>query len=159
MKKINSRKILLILIDILSLVLACFAAYFLSNSLTIVHLEPRHVYWPIINFTICNMLALALSGAYRSIWRYANARDFVLCIFSLLLGSCASYLITVLTVDKDVRSNIYMVLSFPAEQQPGDRPADDVSVSVCGDQPPLEQAGAGPHHDHRRGGGLQDDPG
>ena len=112
MKKINSRKTLLILIDILSLVLACFAAYFLSNSLTIVHLEPRHVYWPIINFTICNMLALALSGAYRSIWRYANARDFVLCIFSLLLGSCASYLITVLTVDKDVRSNIYMVLSF-----------------------------------------------
>ena len=44
MKKMNSRKLLLIIIDFLTLILACFAAYFLSNSLTIVHLEPHHVY-------------------------------------------------------------------------------------------------------------------
>ena len=35
MKKMNSRKLLLIIIDFLTLILACFAAYFLSNSLTI----------------------------------------------------------------------------------------------------------------------------
>ncbi|MCI8554123.1 MAG: polysaccharide biosynthesis protein [Clostridiales bacterium] len=112
MKKLNARKSLLILIDMLTLAMACFTAYFLSNSLTIVHLEPENMYWQILNFTLCNLLALGLSGAYRSIWRYANSRDFTACILSLCVGSAASYILTVLTVDRDYRSNIYMVLAF-----------------------------------------------
>ncbi|MCI9414117.1 MAG: polysaccharide biosynthesis protein [Clostridiales bacterium] len=112
MKKFNTRKSLLILIDMLTLILACFAAYFLSNTLTIVNLEPENMYWQIVNFTACNLLALGLSGAYRSIWRYANSRDFVSCILSLCVGTAASYILTVLTVEKDFRSNIYMVLAF-----------------------------------------------
>ena len=110
MRNMSVRKTVLVFIDLLTLCLACFASFFLSNTLEIVQLTVSDTYWSVILFALCNILSLALCGAYRNIWRYADVKDFLLVISSLCLGTAASYLL--MTLLHEMPSNIYMVLAF-----------------------------------------------
>ena len=110
MRNMSIRKIVLVFIDLITLCLACFASFFLSNTMAIVHLTVSDTYWSLILFTLCNSLSLTLCGTYRSIWRYADVKNFLLVISSLFLGTSVSYLI--MTLLQEMPSNIYMVLAF-----------------------------------------------
>ena len=87
MRNMSIRKIVLVFIDLITLCLACFASFFLSNTMAIVHLTVSDTYWSLILFTLCNSLSLTLCGTYRSIWRYAEVKNFLLVISSLFLGT------------------------------------------------------------------------
>lgn len=111
MKNISIRRIILIFVDLVTLCLSCFSAFFLSNTLdNIVYLTVRVTYWSVIAFTLCNLLALTAFGTYRNIWRYASVKDFLSVFGSLCVGTAVSYLL--LLIFEKMPSNIYMVLAF-----------------------------------------------
>ena len=110
MKTVSIRRLVLIGIDLVTLCLSCFAAFFLSNTLEIVHLTVGVTYQSVILFTLFNSAALMLFGTYRSIWRYAEVKNFLMVIVALGVGTIASY--GVLTLMDAMPSNIYMVLAF-----------------------------------------------
>ncbi len=110
MKNMSIRKLVLIFIDSITLCLSCITAFFLSNSLSIVRLSVSDTYWALALFVLFNLLSLIVCGTYRSIWRYAEVKSFLLVIAALCIGSAVSY--GVALAIRRMPSNIYMVLSF-----------------------------------------------
>lgn len=110
MKNFSMRQVVLIFIDLVTLILSCFASFFLSNSLgNIVTIYVSTTYVSVIVFTLCNLLSLTVFGSYRNIWRYADVKDFLGIFGSICVGSALSYLL--LLAIHQMPSNIYYVLS------------------------------------------------
>ncbi|HIZ19775.1 MAG TPA: polysaccharide biosynthesis protein [Firmicutes bacterium] len=104
------RKLTLFVVDLLTLSLSGFAAFYLSNVFSAADFRLPDAYWELGLFVFCNLLSLALCGTYRSIWRYAEVKSFLSLIAALCFGSAASYFAA--AVLGRLTSSLYMVLSF-----------------------------------------------
>ena len=109
-KKFGIRKLILFLIDLLTLCFSCLIAYFLSSGFSFSRLTSFSTYGPLLFFVSFNLLALTLGGTYRSIWRYAEVKSLLALIAALCFGSAASYFVSFLF--HSLPSSPYMILSF-----------------------------------------------
>ena len=110
MKNLSQRKIMLMGIDILALLLSCLLAYFVIVLTTDFQIHPVTLLWNIGVFVICNSLSLVLFGTYSKVWRYANFKDILSCVFSLLLGTAAAAVVLVFVHHFGIV--LYLLMSF-----------------------------------------------
>lgn len=91
-KKIGFRRFGMICIDILILSISCMIAiYVVRNYLPdMVSLENVRVTVMSTVFVFSSILALLITGVYRTIWVYSNSFDFLACIAGLSLGTVCS---------------------------------------------------------------------
>lgn len=91
-KKIGFRRLGMICIDILILSISCMIAiYVVRNYLPdMVSLKNVRVTVMSAVFVISSILALLITGVYRTIWVYSNSFDFLACIAGLSLGTVSS---------------------------------------------------------------------
>lgn len=110
MKRFNLRRIGLVLIDAATTIIACLAAVFVLNELTEIKI-PLATNWPVIGvFMLCTMAGLVAFGVYKTMWRFAQMRDFYKCIGGLACGTLAALLI--LTLSGRIFSRIFVVFSY-----------------------------------------------
>ena len=109
MQHLSVRKLVLIIIDLVTLCLSCFAAFFLAGALSPVQPSVTEAYWSVALFSVFNILSLALCGVYRSIWRYAEVKNFLAVIAGLGIGSTASGFVA--SMIDELPSVVYMVFA------------------------------------------------
>ena len=90
------RKLLLAVADAFILVAASLIANFLL-SLFGCGIPVSDLIVPIVIGTICCFAFLFIWGAYSKMWRYFNAKDYLSCVFGVVLGFGASSAVAVLT--------------------------------------------------------------
>lgn len=88
----NSRCLLLLLVDGVALSFACFCSYFLIDYLTLSTIPTAQLLRIILFFVGFNLAGMTLCNVYKNIWRYASVRDFLNCIWDLLLGTFMYYI-------------------------------------------------------------------
>ena len=77
---LKKRNVQIMLIDCLIIFLTSFTAFFVSNAITYVHLSVQLVLPEIVLSVIFTVAAMLIGRAYKIIWKYANAREFFMCI-------------------------------------------------------------------------------
>ena len=88
----NSRCLLLLFVDGVALSFACFCSYFLIDYLTLSTIPTAQLLKILLFFVGFNLAGMTLCNVYKNIWRYASVRDFLNCIWGLLLGTFMYYI-------------------------------------------------------------------
>jgi len=88
----NSRRLLLLLADGVALSFACFCSYFLIDYLAVEAIPTRALLQAILIFVGFNLTGMVLCNVYKNIWRYASIKDFLNCIWGLLIGTFGYYI-------------------------------------------------------------------
>lgn len=96
LKKIGFRRVGMICIDILTLSVSCMLGVYLMRYLPLVSLTGVRVTVMSTIFIFSSIIALFLTGVYRTIWVYSNSFDFLGCIAGLSLGTVVAIAIGVL---------------------------------------------------------------
>lgn len=110
MKNLSRRKIMLIGIDFLALLASSLLAYFVIVLTTDIRLPSVTLLWNIGVFVICNSISLVLWGTYKKVWRYADTKDLLSCVFCLLSGTIVASVVLVLLYRFEVV--LYLMISF-----------------------------------------------
>ncbi len=95
MKKINLRKVLLALADVFIIVVSgILANYILSLVGYIGTVASKGLLsYIVINLVMC-LLTLHISGAYSRLWRYFNAKDYIVCGIAVFAGFALGFVIS-----------------------------------------------------------------
>ncbi len=108
---LKKRNIQSILIDCIILVLTNITAFFAANMISFVHLQVRRVL-PIIILSVFFTIAAMICGrVYRIIWKYANAREYFMCMIWATGGMIFSFVVCKLFIDSEA-SEIFLLLSY-----------------------------------------------
>lgn len=107
---LRKRNVQIMLIDCLIIFLTSFTAFFVSNAITYVHLTVQLVLPEIILSVIFTVAAMLIGRAYKIIWKYANAREFFMCIIWVSIGMLASFV--VLHIFNVHESEVFSLLSY-----------------------------------------------
>lgn len=91
----NRRKLLLLFVDGIAFSFACFCA-FLSIDYLSVQISSSLLLRLMSVFVACNLAGMVVCGVYKNIWRYAFIKDFLNCIWGILLGTSVYHIITML---------------------------------------------------------------
>ena len=86
------RRIVLCVLDMVMLLATHFMALLSINLFASEHLYISSIYKNCLNFSISAILGMWAVGVYRSIWRYAGAREYLKCIFGNVLGTAVCYI-------------------------------------------------------------------
>lgn len=97
MRKINFRKIILMISDIIIITVSGIIINFALSVTKIIGPEMNSIliYTIVINIITC-VLMLFITGAYSVLWRYFNAKDYLFCGLSCAAGFLLGYLVLVL---------------------------------------------------------------
>ena len=97
MRKINFRKIILMLADIIIITVSGIVVNFALSVTKIIGPEMNSIliYSIVINIITC-VLMLFITGAYSVLWRYFNAKDYLFCGIACAAGFVLGYLILLL---------------------------------------------------------------
>ena len=106
---LKKRNVQMMIIDCIILLLTSFTAFFVSNAVSFVHLAVSDILPELGLSAICILAALFFGGIYRIIWKYANAREFLMCMVWVTVGASVSYGI-VRAIDFEV-SEIFVLIS------------------------------------------------
>lgn len=88
---LRKRSVQMCLIDWCIFFVTGLAAFFISNMVSFVHLSVENALHFMIPAAVCMSLALILGRVYRIIWKYANARDYMVCMVYVTIGAFAGY--------------------------------------------------------------------
>lgn len=91
---LGRRNVQIILIDCVILVMTGFAAYFVSNMISFVNLAVRDALPQILISAVFAIAVMACGRAYRIIWKYANAKEYCVCIACTGVGMALSYFLS-----------------------------------------------------------------
>lgn len=108
---LKKRSVQIVIIDCIILVLTNITAYFVANMISFVHLPVSEALPLIVSSVVLTMLALMCGRVYRIIWKYANAREFFMCMLCVSIGMLVDYGIVKFFVKTEV-SDIFILLSY-----------------------------------------------
>lgn len=89
----NARRFLLLLADGAALSFACLCSYFLVEYLALYTISAASLPWVGLIFVLFNLAGMVICNVYRNIWRYAAIKDFLNCIWGVLLGTFGYYIV------------------------------------------------------------------
>lgn len=100
----HRRTMLLAMADLAAIAFSCLVAYFSITFLVefeyggpIITLETGNVLINAAVFAVSSVLGMWTCGVYKNIWRYATIRDFLKCLYGILVGGAIYYLIRLVT--------------------------------------------------------------
>lgn len=96
MKKINYRKVVLMLADFCIMLMAGVASYFILSSFGLPADYIKRIMLATGVAAICTFCTLAASGVYLVLWRYVSGKDYFRCFIGTSIGTLFSWAITVL---------------------------------------------------------------
>lgn len=88
---LGRRNVQIMIIDCMALVLMGFAAFYVSNLISFVHLTVRQTLPEILAAVLVTMIVMVCGRVYKIIWKYANAREYCLCMACAGVGMLLSY--------------------------------------------------------------------
>ncbi len=86
------RRMALCVLDIAILLFTHFMAIFFINMLTSDYIYISGIYKNCLNFSFAAVLGMWIAGVYKSIWRYAGAREYLKCIAGNAIGTAVCYI-------------------------------------------------------------------
>lgn len=94
MKKINIRKLVLALADILIIVVSGIVLNYVLSLTGVIGAEASRglLYYTIINLITC-ILSMFVCGSYSRFWRYFNIKDYAACAAAMTVGFILAYAI------------------------------------------------------------------
>lgn len=87
------RRLVLFVLDALMLLVTHFIALLTINLLSSEHIYIASIYKNCLSFSCAALLGMWAVGVYKSIWRYAGAREYLKCVFGNVLGTAVCYII------------------------------------------------------------------
>ena len=92
-KQFRFRKVFLALADAFLIAVSSLTTNFLFNGLHLYSyaLFSREMFISIIISNICCIGCLIIVGAYRHMWRYFNIRDYLSCVYGIVLGQAITF--------------------------------------------------------------------
>ena len=86
------RRIILALIDAISIIMAYFLGVFVVNQTVQIHFGFKSVLSQNLLFTFLSIVCMWMFGVYRNVWRYARIRDFAGCILGNVFSAGLCFL-------------------------------------------------------------------
>ena len=93
-------------IDFTAIIAACFMSTLLLSLLDIAKINPIKNYLDILLFSSFSVIGLYIMGAYRIVWRYAQMRNFINCIFGIIVGACL-YVVVCMSIKRSFSEITY----------------------------------------------------
>ncbi len=111
MKKINLRKIVLMLADIFIIITSGLSLNYALAVTKVIGAESNGIlfYYMVINLLSCALMLFAF-GAYSRLWRYFDIKDYVICAFAMAVGFVIGF--AVLTMMDMSPRKIFVLLYF-----------------------------------------------
>lgn len=104
MKVLNLRKVVLAVADVFIIIVSGIITNYLLSLLSYPYVEaPRGLLYNIVIDLILCIFMLFVFGAYSTLWRYFNIKDYVFCGLAMALGFGLGYVVSlILPVGEDV---------------------------------------------------------
>lgn len=97
MKRINFRKLVLVLADVFIIVISGIIANFTLSLVGSIGVETSRslLYYIVIDLIMC-VFTLFVSGAYSRMWRYFNIKDYITCSVAVAVGFALGYIVSMI---------------------------------------------------------------
>ena len=97
MTRFNFRKLVLAIADVFIIIVSGIVSNYILTLFGYPYIPAsRELLYAIVIDLVLTLFAMFVFGSYTKLWRYFNIKDYIVCMFAMIVGFIGGYVVTLI---------------------------------------------------------------